>query len=132
MVPAVPLLVAVGAGGALGSIARYLVVIWAGQTLGSGFPFGTLIVNIVGGFAMGLIAESSALVWTPSPELRVFLMTGVLGGFTTFSSFALDVSALTERGDIGVAFTYAAASVLFSIAGLYAGLRLVRAIAGVS
>lgn len=131
MIPAFPVLAAVGVGGALGSIARYLVVIWAGQALGTGFPFGTLIVNVVGGFVMGVLAESSALLWSPPTELRIFLMTGVLGGFTTFSSFSLDVATLTERGDVGVALTYTMASVLFSIAGLFGGLRLVRLFAGV-
>ncbi|MFJ5486868.1 CrcB family protein [Hansschlegelia beijingensis] len=84
----VPVLL-VALGGALGSVARYLVNIASSRVFGMGFPWGTLTVNVVGGFAMGLLAALLALKGG-SQEMRVFLMTGVLGGFTTFSAFSLD------------------------------------------
>lgn len=115
-------------GGALGAGARHLVnEAFAARGLTS-FPWATLLVNIVGSLAMGV---AMALVLSKeglSPELRVFVATGILGGFTTFSSFSLDVWRLvTEPGGGGVlAFGYIAASVLLSVAALFLGLLLVR------
>lgn len=123
MIPA--LLVALG--GALGSVARYGVNLATARAFGLGFPWGTLTVNIVGGFVMGLLAAILALKGG-SNELRVFLMTGVLGGFTTFSAFSLDAVVLWERGEAGLAGAYVAASVALSLAGLVAGLALGRAL----
>lgn len=127
MVPSPSLLLAVAVGGALGSVARYLVVIGLGNWLGGGFPYGTLAVNALGCFTMGVLAEAGALVWTIGPELRALLMVGVLGGFTTFSSFALDVGALVARDDLGAAALYLAASLGLALGGFFAGLGLVRA-----
>ena len=95
-------LLTVAAGGAFGAVARYLVYVLAGQLLGSGFPFGTLIVNVVGSFCMGVLVEGMALAWTISPETRLFLAVGVLGAFTTFSAVSLDVAVLYERGRMGL------------------------------
>ncbi|GLK69447.1 fluoride efflux transporter CrcB [Hansschlegelia plantiphila] len=119
------LLVAVG--GALGSVARYLVNVCATRMFGLGFPWGTLTVNVVGGFVMGMLAALLALKGG-SQELRVFLLTGVLGGFTTFSAFSLDTVTLWERGEIGLAGAYVAASFALSICALVAGLALGRAL----
>lgn len=116
----------VGIGGALGSCARYLSFVALGQWLGAGFPWGTLFVNIVGSFVMGLLAELGALVWQPSQDVKLLLMTGVLGGFTTFSTFSLDVALLVERHDWSVAGLYVAASVLLSVGALFAAMALVR------
>lgn len=116
----------VGAGGALGSGLRYLSFVVLGQWLGTGFPWGTLFVNIVGSFVMGILAELGALAWQPSQDVKLFLMTGVLGGFTTFSTFSLDVALLVERHDWGVAGLYVAVSVLASVAALFAAMALVR------
>ena len=96
-------LLLVAGGGALGAVARYLVYILAGQLLGTGFPFGTLIVNIAGSFAMGVLVEGMALAWTVGPATRLLLAVGVLGAFTTFSTFSLDVAVLYERGRLGLA-----------------------------
>ena len=71
--------------------------------LGSGFPWGIFIVNVLGGFVMGALVEAMALRWSLSPEWRTFLTVGILGGFTTFSSFALDTVLLMQRGDFGLA-----------------------------
>ena len=90
-------LLAVAAGGVTGAVARYLVYVAVGHLLGSGFPYATLIVNIVGSFAMGVLVELMALVWSTSMEMRLFLTIGILGAFTTFSSFSLDFAVLYER-----------------------------------
>lgn len=116
----------IAVGGAIGSIARYLVSSQITHAVGSGFPWGILIVNILGCFTMGVIAELAALTWNMSPEMRAFLTTGVLGGFTTFSAFALDTAVLTERGDLTGAALYVTASVGLSVAALFAGLAMVR------
>lgn len=122
------LLLAVAVGGALGSVARYCVVTGIGQWLGAAFPFGTLAVNALGCFAMGVLAELGALVWQPAPELRAMLMVGVLGGFTTFSSFALDIGAMTHRHEMLQAAVYVAASLVLAVGGFFAGLALVRTV----
>ncbi len=114
------------AGGAIGAAGRYLVGIGAVSLLGFGFPWGTLFVNIVGCFAMGALIESLALKYAISLEMRTFLVTGVLGGFTTFSAFALEFSTLLGRKEIALGWIYLGSSVVFSIAALYAGLYLAR------
>lgn len=116
----------VALGGALGSVARYGVNVWTTRAFGLGFPWGTLTVNVVGGLVMGLLAALFALRAEASPEAKLFLMTGVLGGFTTFSAFSLDAVVLWERGEAGFAATYVAASVALSIGALFAGLALGR------
>jgi len=120
-------LIAVATGGAVGSLARHLLAGQITHVLGHGFPWGILIVNVIGCFAMGVIVELSALTLNLSPDLRAFLTVGVLGGFTTFSAFALDVGVLSERGDLLNSVLYVAGSVGGSITALFAGLALVRA-----
>ncbi len=114
----------VALGGALGASARHLVGLGATRLFGTGFPAGTLIVNILGSLLMGVLvvvlAERGGL------RLAPFLMTGLLGGFTTFSAFSLDAVALWERGVPGTALLYVAASVGLSLAALAAGLGLTR------
>ena len=117
----------VALGGALGSVARYGVNVWTMRAFGPGFPWGTLAVNVVGGLVMGLIASLLALRGG-SNEAKLFLMTGVLGGFTTFSAFSLDTVALWERGEAATAAVYVLASVGLSVAALVAGLALGRAL----
>jgi CrcB protein len=114
------------AGGALGSGARHLVNVAALRWLGPGFPWATLGVNVLGSLAMGLVIEALILRRVAGPEARTFLATGLLGGFTTFSAFSHDVVSLLERGAHAAAVGYVLASVLVSIAALYAGLALAR------
>lgn len=120
-------LLIVALGGGLGAAGRHLVNLAALRTFGPGFPAGTLTVNVVGSLAMGLLVG-----WLASrpdgvgPGLRLFLATGFLGGFTTFSAFSLDVVALWERGEATTALFYAAVSVVVSIAALFAGLMVMR------
>ncbi len=111
-------------GGGLGSVGRWLVGLGAMRVFGAGFPFGTLIVNLAGGLAMGVLAR--LLVWLPNAghEARIFLMTGFLGGFTTFSAFSLDAASLWMRGETGMAAIYVGLSVAGSLAALAAGLWL--------
>jgi CrcB protein len=123
------ILLAIVVGGGLGSLARHYLSTAIYQAIGGTFPWGILIVNVLGGFAMGLIVELSALKLNLSPELRAFLTTGVLGGFTTFSAFSLDAALLIERGDWLNAGSYMVGSVVLSVAALFAGLWLVRVFA---
>ena len=118
----------VAAGGALGASARYLVGVGSGRLLGLGFPWGTLTVNVLGCFLMGLLIEAMALRWSVSNELRAFLTIGILGGFTTFSAFSVDFAYLFERGDHMAAWLYLMASVGLSIGALFLGLAIVRAL----
>jgi CrcB protein len=120
------LLLAVAAGGALGSVARYLVGIGAAKWLSPGFPWGTLIVNVSGSFLIGVLAEAFALKWDASQATRAFLIVGLCGGFTTFSTFSLDFVVLVGRNAMLPALLYGLASVGLSIGGLYAGLLLAR------
>jgi CrcB protein len=119
----------VALGGALGSAARYGVNVWSGRMLGSEFPWHTMIVNILGCFAMGALVGLMALKLSVSNDIRAFLTTGILGGFTTFSAFSLDFALLVERKSYGAAGAYAAGSVLVSLLAVFAGLYLVRALA---
>ena len=121
-------LLQVALGGALGASARYLVGLGTLRLIGPGFPWGTLTVNVVGSFAMGLLVVVLAEVW--GNRFAPLLMTGLLGGFTTFSAFSLDAVALWERGETALAATYVGASVIMALAALMAGMSLGRGIAG--
>lgn len=113
-------------GGGLGAALRHGVNLASGRAFGTAFPYGTLTVNVVGSLAMGVFAAYFAFKGDATQHWRLFLTTGVLGGFTTFSAFSLDAALLYERGEIGLAALYVVASVALSIAGLFAGLALVR------
>jgi CrcB protein len=114
----------VALGGAIGASARYLTNVAVMRGIGPGFPWATVIVNVLGSFLMGVLvvwlAERGAM------RLAPFLMTGILGGFTTFSAFSLDAVALWERGAAGQALAYVAGSVVLSLAALVAGMALTR------
>lgn len=116
-------------GGGIGSALRYGVGRAALAWFGPNFPVGTLAVNLLGCALMGVLAEWLALRDTAGAglALRHFLATGILGGFTTFSAFALDASTLWSRGDGPATLLYVLASVVLSIAGLFAGMALARA-----
>ena len=122
------ILAAVGVGGAIGSMARYLVAGFVQNPSWNGFPYGIFIVNVTGGFVMGLLVEGMALKFNVSPVTRAFLTTGVMGGYTTFSTFSLEAAMLIQRHAYGQASVYIAGSALLSIFALFAGLWLMRAI----
>ncbi len=116
----------VALGGALGAVCRYLTGIAAVRVMGHGFPWGTLTVNIVGSFLMGVLVV--VLARKGGTHLAPLLMTGMLGGFTTFSAFSLDAITLFERGQTGVAAGYVAASVVLSLMAIALGLLVARGV----
>ena len=113
-------------GGGLGAALRHGMNLAIGRLLGTAFPYGTMIVNISGSLVMGLIAGYFAFKGGASQHWRLFLTTGVLGGYTTFSAFSLDAALLWERHEMALMALYVGGSVILSIAGLFAGLFLVR------
>ena len=118
------LIVFLGAG--IGGALRHGVNVGSARLFGLGFPTGTVIVNIIGSFAMGLLAGYFAFRPGTSQHVRLFLTTGVLGGFTTFSAFSLDTALLIERHAYATAAGYVAGSVVASIVALFIGLALFR------
>ncbi|WP_341894982.1 fluoride efflux transporter CrcB [Ferrovibrio terrae] len=120
------LIVFIGAG--IGGALRYGVNVAALRLVGAGFPWGTLAINVAGSFAMGLVAEYFALKSGLPQHWRLFLTTGVLGGFTTFSAFSLETALLYERGEFLAAGLYMLGSAVLAVAGLFAGLAVIRAV----
>lgn len=114
----------VALGGALGAMGRYLTGVAAVRLMGHGFPWGTLAVNIAGSFLMGVLVV--VLAKKGGMHLAPLLVTGMLGGFTTFSTFSLDVLTIYERGQVGLAAGYAAASVVLSLGAIALALVLTR------
>ena len=118
----------VALGGAIGASGRFFVTSMTGRLMGHGFPWGTMAVNVVGSFIMGALISFMAIKWSASGEMRIFLTTGILGGFTTFSAFSLDFATLLERKEIVSALAYAAGSVGLSLLAIFAGLAFMRTI----
>ena len=117
-------LLQVAIGGAIGASLRYLTGVATLRAFGPGFPWGTLVVNILGSMAMGalvvILAQKGGTRFAP------FVMTGILGGFTTFSAFSLEAALMIERRELATAFVYAVGSVVISIAALFVGLMIAR------
>jgi CrcB protein len=114
-------------GGGLGALARYYVGVLTFRTLGPGWPYGTFTVNVAGGFVMGLLTGWLAHRGGANQDhLRLLLAVGVLGGFTTFSSFSLETALMLERRDYATAAGYILGSVVLSVAALFAGLLMAR------
>jgi len=113
-------------GGGLGAALRHGVNLAAASLLGTRFPYSTLFANVTGSFVMGLLIAYFAFKDGGGQHWKLFLTTGVLGGYTTFSAFSLETALLYERGELGLAAFYVIASVVLAIAGLFAGLFLVR------
>lgn len=118
----------IGLGGALGAMSRSLIGSILPTVLFSNFPLRIIAVNIIGCFLMGIITEVFALYYSPGSNIQLFLTTGFLGGFTTFSSFALDVGLLTEKNLNVVAISYVASSVILGIAAFFIGAKIIRLI----
>ncbi|MBB4349444.1 fluoride efflux transporter CrcB [Aliirhizobium cellulosilyticum] len=112
-------------GAGIGGVLRQIVNVVSARLLGLHFPYGTLTVNIVGSIAMGAITALFALKSDLPQELKLFLTTGILGGFTTFSTFSLDAVSLWDAGHQSAAFTYVLASIILSLAGLAVGMAVV-------
>lgn len=113
-------------GGGLGSALRHGVNVLAARFWGTQYPIGTLCINVLGSFAMGVVVEYLAMKSGLSQQLRLFLTTGVISGFTTFSTFSLEIASLSSRGEIMWAGLYVASSLIFGVGGFYAGMALVR------
>lgn len=120
------LLLAIAAGGAIGAVGRHLVSSQITHWFGGGFPWGILVCNVAGSFVMGCLVELMALKWSVGSELRAFMTVGILGAFTTFSTFSLETVLLFERGAHVSAMLYVLASVVLSVGGLMAGMALFR------
>jgi CrcB protein len=120
----------VSLGGAIGSGARYLVSNWTQTALGASFPFGTLLVNIVGSFLICVVMHLALSANLIGPDLRVFLTTGILGGFTTYSAFGYETHQLTQRGSYAFAALYVGATLLLCSAAAVAGDAVARLLAG--
>lgn len=116
----------VAIGGGVGSFLRYVTTSFIARNLGTHFPYGTLAVNVIGSFVMGVAIEYFTRTLPSSNELRAFLAVGILGGFTTFSAFSLDTILLFERGQAMLALLYIALSVAISVAMVFAGMYLIR------
>src|ERR1700721_1850290 len=119
-------ILSVAAGGAIGSVARYLVGIWSGKIFRINFPWGTLIVNVTGSFLIGLFVGLFAIRWDLPQAVRIFLTVGICGGYTTFSTFSLDAFYLMERGEAFAAGVYMVGSVVLSVGALIAAMQLTR------
>ena len=113
-------------GGGLGSMMRHAVGRVSLALLGPQFPYGTLVINVGGSFAMGVVAGWFAFRGQADQSVRLFLATGVIGGFTTYSSFSLETALLWERGDLGQTFLYIGGTLALGLAGVSGGLSLVR------
>lgn len=120
------MLLLASAGGAIGAGLRLLVSQWFAAQGWASYPWATLLINVTGSGLMGIVAGVMLMRSDLPPELRIFLATGVLGGYTTFSAFSLEVWQLLERGEAGMAIAYIAGSVLLSLAALVAGLAAVK------
>lgn len=119
-------LFAIAAGGAIGALLRHFVNTGAVHMWGTGFPWGILICNVLGSFLMGVLISWLAHVYEPPQAMKAFLAVGLLGAFTTFSTFSLDTIVLIERGAILHAGVYIVTSVVISIAALWGGMQIIR------
>jgi len=120
------MILAIAIGGGLGSVTRHYAITAAGNLWGAAFPYGTLLVNVVGSFIIGALMETMALKWQVSLETRAFLVTGFLGGFTTFSAFSFDVLKLVDTNQYLTAGLYVLLSVGLSLFAIFSAVYLVR------
>ncbi len=122
----IKLLTYIALGGAFGAVGRYSATVAVTQWAASSFPFGTMLVNVVGSFLLGCLLAALSLDWSPSPEFRSFLQVGLLGAFTTFSTFSMDAYNQISRGDYIAAALYIGVSVVVGIFALISGVAVVR------
>ncbi len=117
---------AVGTGGAIGSMLRYAVTLWMIDRVGPGFPWHTALINVIGSFLIGAVAAYVQSSLGVSPLISAFVMVGILGGFTTFSTFSFDTLTLLSDGSVGMALAYAAGTVILGISAAAAGIAIAR------
>ena len=120
------IIISIAVGGVIGAVGRYLVMEGVNYWLGQDFPYSTLIVNVVGSFVIGLLFGAMVITWSPSAELRGFLIIGFLGSFTTFSAFFFFLITLMQQGEFLSALLYIIVSVIFSVLALFAGISTIR------
>ncbi len=120
------LVLAIAFGGALGAMSRHFVSAQIENWLGSSIPWATFVVNVIGSFLLGVLYEAGTLLWQPTVEVKAFLTIGLLGAFTTFSTFSMDVLVLVERGAWFTAGVYVIGSVAIAVRGLVVGMALTR------
>ncbi|TCS62078.1 fluoride efflux transporter CrcB [Varunaivibrio sulfuroxidans] len=120
------MILAVALGGSAGAVVRYVVMSVIGHWYHGGLPLATLAVNLVGSFILGALIETMALMWSPSPALRAFLVVGTLGAFTTFSTFSMDMFFLMERGEFMPLAGYVLSSVIFGFLAFWGGMAALR------
>jgi len=116
-------------GGGLGAALRHVVNLASLRLVGTALPYGTFFINVTGSLLMGVVAGLFAWKGSLPPTLRLFIATGILGGYTTFSTFSLETALLFERGQAWQAIGYVVGSVVLGVAGLFAGMAAVRALA---
>lgn len=121
---------AIAAGGAIGAVLRHFLNAGIMRAFGPGFPWGIFVINILGSFLMGCMVSWFAHVWEPPQPVKAFLTVGMLGAFTTFSTYSLDAALLIEKGAVTAAAFYAGGSAVLAIAALFAGMILVRGMTG--
>ncbi|MBI3441595.1 MAG: fluoride efflux transporter CrcB [Proteobacteria bacterium] len=122
------MIIAIALGGGLGSVIRNYSITAATNLWGQAFPYGTLLVNVLGSFIIGALMEIMALKWQVSLETRAFLVTGFLGGFTTFSTFSLDVLKLVETDQYLASLLYVSLSVTLSLAAIFLAVHIMRGV----
>ena len=119
-------------GGSLGTVLRFLVSVWMLQWLGSDFPFGTLAVNILGCFMIGMLSGLPEGISTLSPRMRLFVVTGFIGGLTTFSSYQYESFTLTRSGDVLKAFVYWGGSLFVGLLSVLLGYLLMSSLLNIA
>ena len=116
----------IAVGGAIGAVGRYSVMTAVSHLFGAGYPYGTIMVNLIGSFVLGGLVESLKYFSVISNELQIFLIVGILGSFTTFSTFSMDVVVLMQRNEMFAAGLYILGSIVVSIGGLFLAMILFR------
>ena len=122
------MILAVAAGGALGAVSRFFVTSGVIYLFGNGLPLGTLVVNVIGSFCLGILVQVFPVAWLVTPEFRNFFIVGILGSFTTFSTFSFEVVELWSRGDLFSAGTYVIGSVLLGVLGFICGSTITKSL----
>ena len=123
-------ILSIAAGGAIGAVLRYGVLAMAPLMFGTAFPYNTILVNIIGSFLMGIFVTYFTVSDSLSPELKSFLTIGLMGGFTTFSAFSLDILKMWESDQMMYAILYALVSVIFSVGAIFVGVLVAKNLIG--
>jgi len=124
------LIVSISLGAVIGALSRHYIMVSLARLLGTNFPWGTLLINVLGSLLMGILIELLALKLSLSQELRALLTVGILGSFTTFSTFSMETALLIQRGDFTTAILYSLGSVVIGVGALFIGIYIVRVLIG--